>query len=404
MHLQPNFSRYILLYMENHPIPQDVTGFQFKLVGNMTIKQFAYVAGGAIMSVILFYLPIALLVKFPLLILFATSGVALAFLPVEGRPMDTMVVNFFNAITRPNQYAYHKIGGRLSFTDLELHSITPQTVAAAQAAKNQPKQHVQNKEERLREYLYDLSSQPKTAIDEKESSYLSTLGQEFAQYGSAPILTRPIAQPPAAVQAPTRVQLPVEPLPQPTVNPASAVNVAPNPTPQPTQPVMPNVQQPAVAPTPVQIPQTQSVAQTTAIQPSIPVAQPVTAAAAIDSPPAVQAISQKQASAAGAPTLPQSPNLVSGIIKDSRGNVLPGILVEVKNADGESVRAFKTNPLGQFVSATQLGNGTYTIEFEDPKKQHTFEKVQVTIDGGILPGLMVTSLDAREELRKSLFG
>jgi F-type H+-transporting ATPase subunit epsilon len=81
-----------------------------------------------------------------------------------------------------------------------------------------------------------------------------------------------------------------------------------------------------------------------------------------------------------------------------------GGFVEVKNNDGESVRAFKTNALGQFASATQLPNGTYTIGFEDPKGLHTFSAVQVNITGTILPLLEVTSIDAREELRKSLFG
>ena len=36
--------------MDNHPIPQDVTGFQFRLIGDMTIKQFAYLAGGMILA------------------------------------------------------------------------------------------------------------------------------------------------------------------------------------------------------------------------------------------------------------------------------------------------------------------------------------------------------------------
>ncbi|EKD47460.1 MAG: hypothetical protein ACD_66C00049G0001, partial [uncultured bacterium] len=28
--------------MEQHPVPQNVTGFQFKLIGDITLKQFAY--------------------------------------------------------------------------------------------------------------------------------------------------------------------------------------------------------------------------------------------------------------------------------------------------------------------------------------------------------------------------
>ena len=98
------------------------------------------------------------------------------------------------------------------------------------------------------------------------------------------------------------------------------------------------------------------------------------------------------------------PNVVSGQIKDSRGNMLSGILVEVLDQDNESVRAFRTNTLGQFVSATQLPDGKYTITFEDPKKVHRFSNVNLEVNGTVLPPLNIVSIDDREVLRKSLFG
>jgi len=80
--------------MENHPIPQDITGFQFKLIGNMTVRQFAYLATGVILAWISYALPLSLLIKLPFALVFGLSGVAFAFLPIEGRPMDTMISNF----------------------------------------------------------------------------------------------------------------------------------------------------------------------------------------------------------------------------------------------------------------------------------------------------------------------
>ena len=84
--------------MDNHPIPQDVTGFQFKLIGDMTVKQFAYLAGGAILAWISFILPINILIRLPFSILFASLGAGLAFLPVAGRPLDTMLYRFIISI------------------------------------------------------------------------------------------------------------------------------------------------------------------------------------------------------------------------------------------------------------------------------------------------------------------
>ena len=82
---------------------------------------------------------------------------------------------------------------------------------------------------------------------------------------------------------------------------------------------------------------------------------------------------------------------------------MPNILVEVKDKEGNAVRAFKTNPLGQFASATPLINGDYVIEFEDPRAQNKFEAVTFKASGEIILPIEIISVDTREELRRSLF-
>jgi len=39
--------------MEQHPIPQQITSYEFKLVGEMTLKQFAKAAGGIILALLI---------------------------------------------------------------------------------------------------------------------------------------------------------------------------------------------------------------------------------------------------------------------------------------------------------------------------------------------------------------
>jgi len=117
----------------------------------------------------------------------------------------------------------------------------------------------------------------------------------------------------------------------------------------------------------------------------------------------VRIVPTEKASSVGLPAVPDVPNVILGIIKDPRGNVLPGILVEIRDKDGSPVRAFKTNGLGQFASATQLSNGVYNVEFEDPKGKQQFEVVQIEAKGEIMLPLEVISHDAREQLRKDLF-
>jgi hypothetical protein len=117
----------------------------------------------------------------------------------------------------------------------------------------------------------------------------------------------------------------------------------------------------------------------------------------------VRKIPADMARTIGLPKLPDVPNLIIGIVKDPRGNVLPNILVEVKDKDGMPARAFRTNALGQFASATPLANGTYQVTFEDPRGKHRFDTVELVAKGEILLPLEIISHDEREELRKALF-
>jgi len=114
--------------MENHPIPQDITGFQFKLIGNMTIKQFAYLAAGVILAWISYVLPVFILIKLPFAFCLPAPG-SFCFLPFEGRPLDVMITNFLRQFFNPTQYVYQKIGG-------QLYIPVPVTHQASQAASH----------------------------------------------------------------------------------------------------------------------------------------------------------------------------------------------------------------------------------------------------------------------------
>src|SRR5258706_7298895 len=97
--------------IEGHPIPQDITGFQFRLIGDMTIKQFAYLAVGLVFGWIFFQAPpVPFLVKVLLAAIPVLTGVIFAFVPFQGIGADTLILLFFKALIRPNQYVYNKTG------------------------------------------------------------------------------------------------------------------------------------------------------------------------------------------------------------------------------------------------------------------------------------------------------
>ncbi|EKD84936.1 MAG: hypothetical protein ACD_38C00139G0028, partial [uncultured bacterium] len=97
--------------MDVHPIPQNVTSFQFKLVGDMTLKQFMYLAGGLGIAYFLFVLfahdyPLV----WPFIIVIALLGIGFAFLPIESRPLDHWLAAFLKAVYSPTKRVWKKNG------------------------------------------------------------------------------------------------------------------------------------------------------------------------------------------------------------------------------------------------------------------------------------------------------
>lgn len=426
--------------MENHPIPQDVTGFKFKIIGSMTVKQFAYIVVAGIFCTITFVLPIegiAAIIKIPMMALFAGLGFALAFVPVGGRPLDKMLVYFATSIPKENQFVYHKQG-----VDLAQYEFFKPVATVTQTT---PTKQLKNNANRtaLASALRNSYFRP----DNEELQYLTNLKTSFDNPTATIVTPTPLAN------ETKRVALPqAAPVPTPTVSATTPVIVQRGVTSKvtPVQPpitadeVRKKVDQAPVAPEKKEVvaeiakeiqdiknvEQTvgkteeleqkirdleqklaQALGQTEQYQKQVlqqakQPTQTVVTATEKQAAPArgVKSVTSKTQLHSGFPTLPDIPNIVLGIVKDPRGRVLQNILVEVVDTNDIPVRAFKTNSLGQFISATPLPNGTYKMYFDDPGKMHEFEGVQIEMKGEIFNPIEVTSIDQREKLRRDLFG
>lgn len=94
--------------MEQHAIPRQITSFEFKLIGFMTLKQFLYLVIFAPLGYIVYVIfPIPLL-NIILGILVGGVGVALAFVPINDRPLDIWIRNIWKRLNSPTQFTYHK--------------------------------------------------------------------------------------------------------------------------------------------------------------------------------------------------------------------------------------------------------------------------------------------------------
>ena len=372
--------------MENHPIPQDVTGFKFRLIGSVTLKQFLYLLGAGGVCLILYVLPLPVFVKFPLMAIPAIISLCLAFVPIDGRPMDKMIFNFLRALPSENEYIFRKIGVEMPF-----FAFSPPAHAA--------NAHASDQRTTQKTILFNQLSRSYFNPDKDEVEGIAAISSLF-EAGTTPaqgFTNRVINADAAPVPLPASPTSHEESLSKPFIKHEANSEIL-------SQPVMPHEAVPPIASAPPTMPTKEPVQ---VISPIVP-AQPPTL-------PPQQETQDAPAKAMPEPTTPapstaprasyESPNVIEGVVRDARGKPLPHVIVEViNNATSIPVRTFRTNATGMFVSATAIPNGEYTLHMEDTLKKQDFIDHEIKVDGSVLPVIEITSTDQREKLRRELFG
>ncbi|MBP8961136.1 carboxypeptidase regulatory-like domain-containing protein, partial [Patescibacteria group bacterium] len=90
------------------------------------------------------------------------------------------------------------------------------------------------------------------------------------------------------------------------------------------------------------------------------------------------------------PSMVNKPNTVSGVLKNRRGDLLENVVLVIKNEKGETVRALKTNKLGNFMLSSPIPNGNYIIEIDQTRDTGlTFDIISFSANGGLLPSYEV---------------
>ncbi len=332
---------------QQHPIPQQISSYQFKLVGNMTLKQFFQIAGGALFSLLFYASNLHPVIKWPLVIFFALFGAALAFLPFEERPFEQWIISFFKAVYTPTAYFWKKATKVPVFFKEE----TPM-----------PQEHVvaPHGEKELEKYLQSLPGRGTSVfskLEEAENAFLSKLTGLFGGGGTRTIETP--ATPSVAQQASDKKQQEMK-VPQnvPTVIPQG---YKPRVVVEEKKSSF-QIQQPTEA-------KTATVAQTFTAQ---------------------DVISGKAAqfSIGAAPPLPpEKPNTLTGQVLDAGGKIVESAILEIRDVAGRPVRAVKTNKVGHFLIVTPLQNGKYEIISE--KEGLDFEPLTFEATGSIVPPIAI---------------
>ncbi len=391
--------------MDQHPVPQNVTSFEFKLIGDMTLRQFGYLAAGFILGYLSFkFTLIPSLFRLPLGGFWVLFGIALAFFPLEGRPLDRWVTAFFSRVYQPTQYVWKK-----SATPPEILAALLTQPSQVATAKIQPSIQPRVDTTRLTDFIATLPTYPSTPYPpmraaQQPSVVASTAHQE------KPMIPRPVVQPPTqqpleqsskeseekTKQLSSRIEKLQKELSNKTLSKERFMELQKELTSLITE-------KEALLQKLVEMRKNMDDKnQSGVVRPT---------EFATDQEPqqhTVKMVPQNLAQKKGIPYLTTVPNVVTGIVKTAEGEFLPNIMVTVKDKSEMPVRALKTNKLGQFASSSPLSNGIYHIEIEDLQKRFTFDVIEIALSGGVVPPLEISAKSKRDILRaqlhKELFG
>lgn len=321
--------------MEQHPIPQNISSYQFRLVGDMTLKQFFQLAGGIVVGLIFYSSPLLGIIKWPFAIVSVILGAAMAFLPFEERPLEKWIIAFFRAIYSPTSY-FWKRGDAVEklFQDEPLEEAAgPKTDEAVDTALGTKKVET-----------------PLSKLEDAEKGFLSGLTSMFTG----------LIQSPAAV-------------------PAVSSDIS-------TTPASPAAQ-------PIKIPVTQLIRIPQEARPKVVVEEAGSQVSTSQVSPILageELISTRQAlfsTEAAPPNPPVTPNVVVGQVVDTDKKIIEGAIMEIRDSSGRPIRAFKSNKLGHFVIVTPLDSGKYDIITE--KDEFEFSPVSFEAIGEIIPPILV---------------
>jgi hypothetical protein len=100
---------------------------------------------------------------------------------------------------------------------------------------------------------------------------------------------------------------------------------------------------------------------------------------------------------AAPPNPPTKANIVVGQALDTKGNIIEAAILEIKDFEGRSVRALKTNKLGHFMIVTPLQNGTFELITE--KDGFSFDNLSFKAKGEIISPIAITG---RKQVNESV--
>lgn len=318
--------------IQQHPLPQDISNYRFRLIGDMTIKQFASLGISIVLAIVVYSLPLPFFFKYPLSFVFVVLGVGMAFVPVQGRSLDVWIVAFIKSIYSPTQYSWKRTAAETDNTN-------------SQSATNASKTNISTPP--VSSARIELIQPETVASATPAIPPASPVKEDLPPTIEAPAPTSSVIAPVPTGMSGSLVPESKQSPPQETITPPEPIQVTPLPAPE-KEVITPQTEANKIASTPV--PQAEAGSQ-------LPI-----------------------------PFTPSTPNTLVGLTITPDSRILDGVMVEIKK-NGLTIRATKSNKLGQFMFARPLENGIFQILAE--KDGFQFSPYSLELTGAIVRPLKI---------------
>jgi len=326
--------------MKQHPIPQDITGYKFHLIGAMTLKQFAELAVGAIIAFIVYQSNLIGIVKWPMFIMLIVLAIMIAFVPIEERPLDFWIFTYFKNLWKPTKFFWKKTPKIPEFfnykpgqhQDLDIKPDVNYSPA---------------RKERIQEYLKSIPDSDEE-LDEWDISYNQRANELLADFDQVQIKAENISVQREPKTGKPQLKTRIRKL-------KSLEDIQEQQTPK-IELTSTNKEPDKLNPS--------ATVKTEANQSHNPEQQP--------------------------PIKEEKNNQLQGTIKDSSGQAVSNALIEVfaKNED-QALRISKSNANGEFFIKTALPNGEYQIKTE--AEGLVFMPISIRLTGRAVPTIEIVA-------------
>ncbi len=399
--------------MREHPIPQDITGYRFHIIGSMTLKQFVEIALGVVLGGVIYSTNLPAVIKFPLIIASVVLGGMAAFLPIEDRPLDHWIITFFKVMYNPTQFFWRR---EPNIPDCFNYTPNAQTMIVEPEIDLGPA-----KKQRIREYMTSVPSvKDPFALDVGESTRISEIMNSFTTTPVTVVQAKPTPQQPKSEKPQLGVRVRTlktrrvenvvfasEDVSLPKSMPSGARIIEEKTKAGETNIATQYLDQQKFAK------QSQNVSEVAGAI-AIPELREIHVAAQTEDGTVTETTATlqqnmifdtTQATAQGAgistseadyndqlpfPDPPSEPNKLVGMVLSPTNELITNAIVEVQTDTGTVARAVKTNTLGQFFITTPLESGDYNLVVE--KDGYTFTTQHIQLTGELVQPIEIRSL------------